>query len=307
MSKSSESRAIPSAIIHKKILDAAADNPDASMEALASEVPSATTDLIERVLEEYGDPGADESDTSEPSISGAAGPRNMDGPSAKTSINQAASTGSSTISKKSSRTGDKEVNSEQQMTESDTDDSTISNDVVKSNLENQSSNEEKSISSETDGDSESIGKAHPEVDELSTKQKKVLEAIYNNPGSSQRELADILDVSGSTISNRANSIQGFSWENRDEFAKSVFEGHTDTLEQNDDTMATQNTNLQKEVSELGERIDSLEQKFEAATQVNQSELDLDDSELLHKIIHACLNSDSITKEEELKLLETIIQ
>lgn len=47
----------PRAIIHKKILDAAADKPDASVEAIAEDIPSATGDLVERVLDEYGDPG----------------------------------------------------------------------------------------------------------------------------------------------------------------------------------------------------------------------------------------------------------
>jgi len=44
---------------HKHILDTAAEHPDASMEELASMVPSATTDLVERVLDKYGDPAED--------------------------------------------------------------------------------------------------------------------------------------------------------------------------------------------------------------------------------------------------------
>lgn len=47
----------PRAIIHKKILDVAGSRPDASMQDVAREVTGATTDLVERVLEEYGDPG----------------------------------------------------------------------------------------------------------------------------------------------------------------------------------------------------------------------------------------------------------
>lgn len=46
----------PRAVIHRRILDAAASEPAASMEELAEEVVGASTDLVERVLDEYGDP-----------------------------------------------------------------------------------------------------------------------------------------------------------------------------------------------------------------------------------------------------------
>lgn len=47
----------PRAVIHKRILDAAERLPDASLEVLAAELPGASPELVERVLEEYGDPG----------------------------------------------------------------------------------------------------------------------------------------------------------------------------------------------------------------------------------------------------------
>jgi|APHM01.1.fsa_nt_gi hypothetical protein len=45
---------------HKQILDAAAERPDASITQLASMVPSATADLVQHVLDEHGDPDADD-------------------------------------------------------------------------------------------------------------------------------------------------------------------------------------------------------------------------------------------------------
>ena len=53
-----EPGAYPKSIRHKQILDIAADRPDASIEAIADNVPSATVDLVENVLEEYGDPAS---------------------------------------------------------------------------------------------------------------------------------------------------------------------------------------------------------------------------------------------------------
>lgn len=50
----------PRAVIHKRILDSAESDPDASLDALADEVAGASPDLVERVLDEYGDPGGTE-------------------------------------------------------------------------------------------------------------------------------------------------------------------------------------------------------------------------------------------------------
>jgi len=49
----------PRAMIHRRILDVAESAPDASLAAIAEEVTGASPDLVERVLDEYGDPGND--------------------------------------------------------------------------------------------------------------------------------------------------------------------------------------------------------------------------------------------------------
>lgn len=49
----------PRAVIHKRILEAAESRPEASMEALAADLAGASPALVERVLEEYGDPGSE--------------------------------------------------------------------------------------------------------------------------------------------------------------------------------------------------------------------------------------------------------
>jgi hypothetical protein len=65
MGTTSKRREVPRATIHKQIIDAAAANPEASLEALAEGVAGASTDLVERVLDEYGDPSAEEEPPSE--------------------------------------------------------------------------------------------------------------------------------------------------------------------------------------------------------------------------------------------------
>ncbi|MFB6233651.1 MAG: winged helix-turn-helix domain-containing protein, partial [Haloarculaceae archaeon] len=56
MSRTDSGRGSPRAVIHRRILDVAESRPDASLEAIGDEVAGATTDLVEQVLDEYGDP-----------------------------------------------------------------------------------------------------------------------------------------------------------------------------------------------------------------------------------------------------------
>jgi len=69
MSRADRSGDQPRAMIHRRILDVAASEPDASLAAIADEVSGASADLVERVLDEYGDPGS-EADTDEQDESG---------------------------------------------------------------------------------------------------------------------------------------------------------------------------------------------------------------------------------------------
>lgn len=53
----------PRAVVHKNILDEAKTSPKASIEHIAEKVSGATPDLVERVLEDYGDPGEENGDS----------------------------------------------------------------------------------------------------------------------------------------------------------------------------------------------------------------------------------------------------
>lgn len=56
MSQTGGEPSTPRAMIHKRILDSAKADPSASMAEIAGEIPGASTGLVERVLEQYGDP-----------------------------------------------------------------------------------------------------------------------------------------------------------------------------------------------------------------------------------------------------------
>lgn len=69
------STTVPAAVVHKQILEAAERRPTASIETLAADVSGATAELVQRVLDRYGDPideshdagGGSDGDQSEPS------------------------------------------------------------------------------------------------------------------------------------------------------------------------------------------------------------------------------------------------
>lgn len=216
---------IPRSIRHKQILDAAEAQPDASMEAIADEIPSATAELVERVLEEYGDPAADQSDSS------------------------------------------------------------------------------------SDGDDWSGTQEHivPDLDDLSTSQRDVLHAIAEHPSATQRELADRLDVSGSTVSNRANSIPGFSWDDRQSFAGAVFDIDEPTAAVKSSHMVANKTEYEATVDQLAERVIDIEQQVTELGNTDKSGSAFGDSDLVHKVAHACLSSDAITEEEELQILRWLLE
>lgn len=53
----------PGSLVHRKVLEVADSNPEAPVESVAESVDGASVTFVERVLEEYGDPGADDRST----------------------------------------------------------------------------------------------------------------------------------------------------------------------------------------------------------------------------------------------------
>lgn len=196
------------------------------MEDLASKIPSATTELVERVLEEYGDPADDPLDTS-------------------------------------------------------------------------------ADSEESEMVRESVS---PGIEALSEKQREVLRAIYESPTASQRELADTLDISGATVSNRVNSIEGLSWDDRGAFAEAVFDGESQSTTVNTTQMASDETESAAHVDQFEERITTIEHQVTdlANTNGDGSRTAFDDAGLVHKVVHACMESDVVTEDEELQILKTLL-
>lgn len=256
---------------HKQILDVAAENPEASIAELAAEVPSATADLVERVLEEHGDPAED--DEIEPSDQSA-------------------------------------------------------------------------------GEPSTESHSYPAPADLSSTERETLQAIQQHPAASQRDLAEKLGVTASTVSNRVNGIDGFDWANREAFANTVLnddeaesatvsnetesqasETHppesTDISDKADDRVSASDagpadgdrsptevetaagevnttlTTFQSTVEDLSAQLAELEGQVETVTDGGSQE-PFQDPDLVHKVVHACMDSDKISEEEELRILDSLL-
>lgn len=222
MSRSKSRPTLPKSIRQKQILDLAAGQPDASLEELAAEIPTATAKLVENVLKEYGGPAEGQSESA------------PDTP-----------------------------------------------------------------------DSQMIHENHHLSPDLTEKQLETLYAIRDHPEASQRELAKVLDISGATISNRVNSIEGFDWAERQSFAEAVLKNGSDATEQDRTTRDT-DADYEATLDQLIECITAVEQRLEQSAGDSDSSAGFDNPELIHKVAHASLRSDAITEDEELRILKVLL-
>jgi len=244
-------RQIPRATIHKQILDAAAANPDAPLEALANDVSGASIDLVERVLDEYGDPS-----------------------DAEASAN---------------------------------------------------------VETAPDGQAMSEENTLPDPDEISDEQRAVLRAIDARPDATQSEVAREVGVSASTVNRRVNKIDGFDWEDRmrfadellpDEQAETTVEGPMESgvgtgsgrpTTSDVEVAATKESNgtepggldSASRVATLEQRVARLESQESATSHPDDGATPLEDTELAAKMVRACMASDEINDDEELRVIETL--
>lgn len=220
----------PRAIVHQKILDEAAAKADSTVEELAGEVCGATPNLVERVLDEYGDPYQSEAGQS-------------------ADYNSAEAT----------------------------------EDTLK-----------------------------PEFpDELTEGQRETIDVIYEDPTATQREIADRLGISGATVNSRVNSIEGFNWKDRYGFAEALLENETVTdggesaaQEMETDLDGTNPDRHGPSIADLSDQVAGLETRLDEIE--HRGEQTFDDPEILHKLLHACLESDRISEEEEFSILQKLV-
>ncbi|WP_435316878.1 MarR family transcriptional regulator [Haloarchaeobius sp. TZWSO28] len=275
----------PKSIRHRQILDVAEENPDASIEELASLVPSATADLVEHVFEEYGDPAAEDDTPTEPGTTTTADDQAME-------------------------TNETETN--------DPDEQSPTVEATEVNDSGEETNDANSPENATPSETE------PSLDELSAKQREVLTAVAAQPTATQQEIGNRLDVTGATVSNRVNSIEGFDWSERESFVDAVFDerpstavpmtGESTTTETNQtESQATDEeatvADATTDVESALERIEARLADLEAARGQTETESHsvFEDPALVHKVIHACMDAETISKDEELQVIKGLLE
>ena len=269
----------PRAIVHRRVLDVAEANPDASPSAIADRVSGATADLVADVLDEYGDPasasspasgssGTDEESTTETQ----AGDDTADAAPPEQPAN-------------TDTAAESTASSDRQMTANDTDQTDAS-------------------------DSKRNGEHDPDPDpgvDLTEKQQRALRHVRENPAASQADIATELDVTRATVSRWLNDIPGFEWSDRGTFADAVFDdasdGTDDASEVTDDgTDGTEDVGTETDTvatgsDDGGDGVDtSGARSGDVTTTVDIA------PDLAHRVVHACMQSDRITEDEELELL-----
>lgn len=125
--------------------------------------------------------------------------------------------------------------------------------------------------------------------ELTDRQLETLRAIYAFPTASQRDLAKILGVSSATISQRVNSIDGFDWEKRREFAETIVE--TERSERD----------LHRTIEQLSFDCQALKRRLDETEQEPPSDSVFTDPEFLLNLVRTCLEDDSTTETQEVQL------
>lgn len=165
---------------------------------------------------------------------------------------------------------------------------------------------------------------HPPLEELSEKQQALLEAVAKRPTATQKELSTKFDVTRATISRWADDIPEFEWHERDAFVDAVFDSDltTDMADQStpdsdaadtDQTPVAEGTDnvdatvaeIETDIQKLAERVAALEDADTDAGQHHDPVFK--NPELVHKIAHACLNSDAISESEELRILKRLLK
>lgn len=154
---------------------------------------------------------------------------------------------------------------------------------------------------ETDPDSSMTQENKPpDIENLSEQQVETLTTIHDNPTAPQEDIAHLLDVSGATVSQRVNSIPGFKWKNRQNISEAIL---SNGMKPEQEVMDSQESTDPTE--QLTQRISAIEQQVEEIS--NKHQYEFKDIELSHKVIHACMKSDSITEDEEIRVLKIILQ
>lgn len=146
-------------------------------------------------------------------------------------------------------------------------------------------------------------------EELTDAQREILELIRQNPGATQKEFADQLDITAAAVGSRVRKIPGMNWMNRRQFVEEFYS------EENSNSSPDQ-----EEFGQWSERLEELQNRLEAmedglntlSDRFNdhideQERPGVNDPEMVRKLVLTLTNSDRFTDDEADRLLEILIK
>ena len=352
MSKRTKSQERPRGIVHKRIFNALDHNENATAEEIAASVSGATPELVRRVRGEFYEE-LDRSNTNEIDELTALNPfaGTEDGESRDETIPETdtqSEPASESVEVHSNQTDDesKTQNSEpvsakrtediQPTTDTETVRMTI-DDTSESTGDSEQTATEPEVEDREKRDDRSVPPT-PDDHGLSEKQLQTLQAIYEHPDASQRELANIMDIDHSTVAYRVSTIDDFDWESRQTFVQSFFEnGSHESGSDEESTIGEgidaspdeidfefrevegeldRSMDIDSRIDELNEQLakfnrqvalfnDQFEQAQDPPETVQKAVGNSLCPEVAHRIVQACLDHEEICEEEEQDIIESL--
>jgi hypothetical protein len=309
----SKASAQPKALIHRIILDEAEGKPDASINELANSVSAATPDLVERVLDEYGDPG--------------------EKPTGQQSFNKQAD---DTLSDQQSET-EQHVTSTDEALLSINDVTKTQRKILKAIAKNPTATQGE-LGDQFDVASATICSHVNSIDGFNWDDRKdfvegFLPSVeLNAPGSSSEteaeepadereaeepadereaeEPAVVVNDAGPTIEAKADGGTGSDLsentmiEEEQSQATGTDESQCSVEGEDGSTELTRQLELQAELQSLREHLIQVEEQVKAVDA--DSNIVFDQPELAHKVIHACMKSDVISEDEEVQIIKQFL-
>lgn len=339
MTQITNRRAIPKSVRQKQILDVAEANPDASLEEIADEVPGTTAAVVEQVLDEYGDPAVDDSDAdptstgdesdtevrSDESADDVAGSTVDSTPPADDTGEETSDVGSPSggetpdeispkdepVEKQSESIGESVL--EERPPANLTDFPNRQRELLESIYEHPEATQ-RELAAHLDVSRTTVYNRVRNIDGLEWNDRhRFVDAVFN--GGVDR--ADIESDAGEAKSDSGD-------DDREIAARNVDDGGHDTERSRYDTgggtanssrgdveitngAAINGTDSSVGIGDLIERVEAVESHLDDLVAKSESDGLSTDPELVHKIAHACLYSDTISEEEELQILRNLLE
>ncbi|MFB6096280.1 MAG: winged helix-turn-helix transcriptional regulator [Haloferacaceae archaeon] len=291
----------PRAVIHKRILDVARDQPNASIERIAGEVSGATPDLVDRVLDDYGDPAEADAeavgDADDPEFSVEeltdrqceilqtiyenpdASQRTLAG-----YLGITAPTVSRHLNKIPNWDWDRRLEFGR---------------VVVEHVESNGRGAEETDADELDADEpdgDEVGSAGPDGDEPDSQETETAEPGASDSGTDDPDGEEATDEEAEADGPEASDAR-------------ATEEETDARATEEETgaRATEEASVagidRRTIDRLDERIEGLERRLDGG---EEPRLVLDDPELVQRVIHVCMDADAIDEDDELRIIEALL-